>query len=136
MAFSSGSSPATSPNGPPVTKKQMHASPSPVKMATLKPTPQPVPAKPAVAARPGPAGKQLRLATVVSQFVAEADGDLSLQIGQVVVLTKARPDKQWWKGYVQNQPARKGVFPKQVRARADILRAPPAAAACCPFASS
>ena len=57
-------------------------------------------------------GEPLRMAAVVSAFIAEADGDLSLQVGQVVVLTKARPDKQWWKGYIRGQPAQIGVFPK------------------------
>ena len=63
-------------------------------------------------ARAQTSGKPLRLAAVVTAFTAEAEGDLSLQIGQVIVLTKARADKRWWKGYLQSQPAKKGVFPK------------------------
>ena len=53
-----------------------------------------------------------RLALVVTAFTAEADGDLTLLAGQTVVLTKAKDSKKWWKGHLQSDPARAGVFPR------------------------
>ena len=41
-----------------------------------------------------------------------ASGDLTLRVGDVVVLTKAPADKQWWKGHIEGDRSRKGVFPK------------------------
>ena len=68
------------------------------------PTPAPAPA--------GAAGGGQRTATVVADFTAEAAGDLSLRAGEVVVLSKAKPNKQWWRGHVDGAPEREGVFPR------------------------
>ena len=51
--------------------------------------------------------RPLRLARVVAAFRAEAAGDLSLEVGQVVILTKAKDSKQWWKGYKMDGRGRK-----------------------------
>merc|ERR1712159_881653 len=53
----------------------------------------------------------LRTAAVITEFAAERQGDLELRVGDVVVLTKAPKDKQWWKGYIEGENKRKGVFP-------------------------
>jgi hypothetical protein len=44
------------------------------------------------------------MAQAVAMFAAESDGDLTLRLGQWVVLTRAPEHKQWWKGYLQNDP--------------------------------
>lgn len=52
------------------------------------------------------------LAIVCTEFVAEAIGDLGLDIGETIVLLKAPHSKQWWKGYAQADPTRRGIFPR------------------------
>jgi hypothetical protein len=39
------------------------------------------------------------------QFGAEAEGDLALEVGQVIVLTKAKASKAWWAISVGSAPA-------------------------------
>jgi hypothetical protein len=58
-----------------------------------------------------PSGGGTRSAAVITEFAAEAKGDLALRVGEVVVLTNAPHDKQWWKGYIEGDKSRKGVFP-------------------------
>jgi hypothetical protein len=40
-------------------------------------------------------------------------------VGEVVVLNKAKPNKQWWRGHVDGAPEREGVFPR------DTVEEPP-----------
>jgi hypothetical protein len=52
-------------------------------------------------------------ARVISNFAAEQAGDLSLEVGQIVVLTKAPSAKKWWRGYIKGEDkATKGMFPR------------------------
>jgi hypothetical protein len=51
-------------------------------------------------------------ARVLHDFEGESDGDLSLQVGQIVLLTKSKPGKNWWRGYHSNDPTKtRGAFP-------------------------
>jgi hypothetical protein len=52
------------------------------------------------------------LATVIRAFAATTDGDLGLTVGERIVVTKANPDKQWWRGYRESDRSAKGIFPK------------------------
>ncbi len=72
---------------------------------------RPQPAPPAPPVGTSAAASALRTAAVITEFAAEAKGDLDLRVGEVVVLTKAPADKQWWKGYIEGDKSRKGVFP-------------------------
>ena len=69
--------------------------------------------------------KRKRLhARVVTAFAAEQSGDLELQVGQVVVLTKSPLEKNWWRGYIIGVGT-KGIFP---RACVEVVDAPLSAA--------
>lgn len=51
-------------------------------------------------------------ARVVFDFDGDDPGDLTLAIGQVVLLTKSKPGKNWWRGYLGNDPMKtRGSFP-------------------------
>eukprot|EP01052_Picozoa_sp_SAG31_P028412 SAG31_NODE_2742_length_5154_cov_4.341048_2_plen_716_part_00 len=123
IGFSPSSSPANSPKQlPPAASKtagsecdamastskmpNLKSSAGPLAKTRLAPTLMSSPTQSASAAPPQ------RTATVVQDFVAEQPGDLTLKVGQVVVITKARENKQWWKGYLQHEPALRGAFPK------------------------
>jgi hypothetical protein len=46
----------------------------------------------------------------VHEFLAEQEGDLSLQRGNVVLL-RSKTHEHWWEGVLEHQPAVVGVFP-------------------------
>ena len=51
-------------------------------------------------------------ARVLYDFEGEAEGDLSLRVGQIVLLTKSNPGKNWWRGYRSDDPTKaRGAFP-------------------------
>ena len=58
-----------------------------------------------------PKAKKKQLAQAIQNFEAENDGDLTLAVGDTVVLTKAKEGQAWWKGYIQGNKKAKGVFP-------------------------
>ena len=53
--------------------------------------------------------EQQQLAVALWDYVSRAEGDLSMNEGDVVVVTDASGD--WWRGYLQKAPSTSGVFP-------------------------
>jgi hypothetical protein len=60
-----------------------------------------------------------------------------LQVGETICLLKAPRSKQWWKGYAQAEPTRRGIFPRdyvdQLHGSGRSIRHPPAPASAAPF---
>eukprot|EP01047_Picozoa_sp_COSAG01_P085659 COSAG01_NODE_18919_length_1043_cov_2.397246_1_plen_267_part_01 len=56
--------------------------------------------------------KMLATVTVIRAFATTIDGDLGLTVGETIVVTKANPNKQWWRGYREGDRSAKGIFPK------------------------
>lgn len=69
--------------------------------------------KPTGAAGGVPLRPGARMATVITAFEGQQPGDLSLALGQLVMLTKAKAGKNWWRGRLA-PPAEpfKGTFPR------------------------
>ena len=44
-------------------------------------------------------------------FIPQAASDLGFSAGSIIVLVEARPDKNWWFGYVNDRPDARGEFP-------------------------
>lgn len=58
-------------------------------------------------------GNNQRIAIVRHEFQPVEPGDLRLRVGQTVLLRKAPPHKQWWKGSITHADGTvcKGIFP-------------------------
>lgn len=55
---------------------------------------------------------QPMLAETIKKFPSQQDGDLSMNVGDRVVVTKYDPSRNWWRGYQQRDRSLKGIFPK------------------------
>eukprot|EP01047_Picozoa_sp_COSAG01_P083177 COSAG01_NODE_17290_length_1163_cov_1.126880_2_plen_259_part_01 len=67
------------------------------------------------------------LATVTHEFAASVEGDLSLAVGERIILTKAEECKQWWCGYREGDRSAWGIFPKMYVRRLEGAGGPLAA---------
>jgi hypothetical protein len=48
----------------------------------------------------------------VKTFVAEMEGDLGLRVGDCIIVTKANPRANWWRGYIEGNRKKQGIFPR------------------------
>eukprot|EP01043_Picozoa_sp_COSAG02_P007500 COSAG02_NODE_225_length_28184_cov_16.570981_1_plen_490_part_00 len=53
-----------------------------------------------------------KLGEAIKRFPSQQPGDLSLNVGDRVVMTKYDPSRNWWRGYLERDRAQKGIFPK------------------------
>ena len=53
-----------------------------------------------------------KLGEAIKKFPSQQQGDLSLNVGDRVVVTKYDPSRNWWRGYLQRDRGLKGIFPK------------------------
>jgi len=58
----------------------------------------------------GGAGGEGQSASCVYEYVAAQEGDLTMQVGDIVIVTDTSGG-DWWTGYVDTQPDYPGQFP-------------------------